>query len=92
MNRGLVIALLVCACIDYFAAPRWSPAQHGITFLRHCYSSPSSVNSSTPVCMRTGLPSGANFYQRIAQNLQTLEVVEDHPLLGVGFTLYHDTV
>ena len=36
--------------------------------------------------------SSANFYQRIAQNLQTLEVVQDHPLLGVGFTLYHDTV
>ena len=33
-----------------------------------------------------------NVYQRIAQDQQTLEVVRDHPLMGVGFNLYHDTV
>jgi len=31
-------------------------------------------------------------YQRIAQDLQTFEVIRDHPLMGVGFNLYHDTV
>jgi O-antigen ligase len=31
-------------------------------------------------------------YQRIAQDLQTLEVVRDYPLMGVGFNLYHDTI
>jgi hypothetical protein len=92
MNRALVVALLVCACIDYFA--------------RHALISRRSWNYILCVLLffavfgklfypgvfedRVSRPD--NVYQRIAQDLQTLEVVRDHPLLGVGFNLYHDTV
>jgi len=92
MNRGLVIALLVCACIDYFAAPAlvsratWNYIFAALLFF--------TVVGKLfyPGVYEDRVTSSANFYQRIAQNQQTLEVVEDHPLLGVGFTLYHDTV
>jgi O-antigen ligase len=31
-----------------------------------------------------------NAYQRVAQHLETLQVVREYPLFGVGFGLYHD--
>jgi hypothetical protein len=92
MNRGLVIALLACACIDYFATQplvsrrTWNCILATLLFV--------TVVGKVfyPGLYEDRVTSRANFYQRIAQNLQTLEVVQDHPLLGVGFTLYHDTV
>jgi hypothetical protein len=92
MNRGLVIALLVCACIDYFAPDplvsrgTWNwifavlllVALVGTVFY--------------PGVFEDRVTSGDNLYQRVAQNVQALEVVRDHPLMGVGFNLYHDTV
>jgi O-antigen ligase len=31
-----------------------------------------------------------NAYQRVAQHMETLHVVREYPLFGVGFGLYHD--
>jgi hypothetical protein len=92
MNRGLVIALLVCACIDYFAAdplvsrPIWNCILVVLLFF--------TVIGKVfyPGVYEHRVTSHANFYQRIAQSLQTLQVVRDHPLIGVGFGLFHDAV
>ncbi len=92
MNRGLVIALLLCACIDYFA--KESLISHGVwnviaailllfvVFAKLFY----------PDVYADRVSRGDNVYQRIAQNQQTLEVIRDNPLLGVGLNLYHDAV
>jgi O-antigen ligase len=92
MNRGLVIALLVCACMDYFAddsliAHRaWNYILAGLLVL--------AITGKLfyPAVFEDRVTRPDNVYQRIAQDLQTLEVVRDHPLIGVGFNLYHDTV
>jgi hypothetical protein len=92
MNRGLVIALLVCACIDYFSADplvsrtTWTCMVVALVLF--------TVGGKVfyPGVYEDRVTSRANFYQRIAQNLQTLEVIRDHPLTGVGFGLYHDAV
>jgi O-antigen ligase len=34
----------------------------------------------------------ADFYQRIAQHVETLRVVREYPFFGVGFGLYYDVV
>ncbi len=92
LNRGLVIALLVCACIDYFAPdPLVSRGTwNGIFAVLFLVVLVGTV--FYPGVYEDRVTSGDNLYQRVAQNMQTLEVVRDHPLMGVGFNLYHDTV
>jgi O-Antigen ligase len=92
MNRGLVIALLVCACMDYFAPePLVSRGTwNGILAALLLFTLVGKL--FYPSVYEDRVTSQANFYQRIAQNLQTLEVIRDHPLMGVGFALYHDAV
>jgi hypothetical protein len=92
MNRGLFVALLVCASLDYFAKnPLVSRSLWNriflllliaVVFARLVYPAVYEDRVSRP----------DNFYQRLAQDEQTLQVFRDHPLLGVGFNLYHDTV
>jgi hypothetical protein len=92
MNRGLVIALVACACVDYLAKfplisrRIWNSIFAGLLilagFARIFYAEVYDDRVSRP----------DNFYQRLAQDMQTLEVVRDHPLIGIGFNLYHDQV
>ncbi len=92
MNRGLVIALLVCACMDYFAEQSlisrrtWNYILAGLLFLA------ATGKLLYPAVYEDRVSRPDNVYQRIAQDQQTLEVVRDHPLMGVGFNLYRDTV
>jgi O-Antigen ligase len=92
MNRGLVIALLVCACIDYFAADPLVSRRIWNCILVALLLFTVIGKLFYPGVYENRVTSHANFYQRIAQNLQTLEVIRDHPLIGVGFGLYHDAV
>jgi len=92
MNRSLVVALLVCAGVDYFAKEplisrrTWNYIYGLLLFF--------AVISKLfyPSLYEDRVSRPENVYQRIAQDLQTLEVVRDYPLMGVGFNLYHDTI
>ena len=92
MNRALVIALLVCACIDYFARHALIPRRSWNYILCVLLFFAVFGKLFYPGVFEDRVSRPDNVYQRIAQDLQTLEVVRDHPLLGVGFNLYHDTV
>jgi hypothetical protein len=92
MNRGLVVALFVCACLDYFAKDplvsrrTWNSIFAVLLFFALI------GTVFYPGVYEDRVTRGDNLYQRMAQNLQTVEVIRDHPLMGVGFNLYHDTV
>jgi hypothetical protein len=92
INRGLVIALLVCGCIDYFAADPLVSRRIWNCILVVLLLFIVIGKLFYPGVYENRVTSQANFYQRIAQNLQTLQVIRDHPLIGVGFGLYHDAV
>jgi O-Antigen ligase len=92
MNRALVVALLVCACIDYFARQALISRQSWNYILGVLLFFAVFGKLFYPGVFEDRVSRPDNVYQRIAQDLQTLEVVRDHPLLGVGFNLYHDTV
>ena len=92
MNRGLVIALFVCACIDYFAPDPLVSRGTWISIFGTLLVLGIIGKVLYPGVYEDRVASGANFYQRIAQNVQTLEVIRDHPFIGVGFGLYHDAV
>jgi hypothetical protein len=92
MNRGLIIAVLVCASIDYFAKTPlisrrlWNCLFAGLFFVAVV------AKLLYPGVFEDRVTRGDNFYQRIAQDVQTSEVIRDHPLMGVGFNLYTATV
>jgi O-Antigen ligase len=92
MNRGLVVAFLVCALIDYLAKDSlvsrrvWNCMFAALLFVALV------GKLFYPGLFEDRVTRSDNFYQRIAQDLQTAEVVRDHPLMGVGFGLYEATV
>jgi hypothetical protein len=92
MNRALVVALLVCACIDYFGKEALISRRTWNYILAVLFLFGAIGKLFYPGVYDDRVSRPDNVYQRIAQDLQTLEVVRDHPLVGVGFNLYHDTV
>jgi hypothetical protein len=92
MTRGLLIALLVCASIDYFAkAPLISRTTWNCLLIVLLIFA-MVAKLFYPGVFEDRVTRGENLYQRIAQDLQTLEVIRDHPLMGVGFNLYSAAV
>jgi hypothetical protein len=92
MNRGLIIAVLVCASIDYFAkVPLISRTTWTCLFIALLFVAV-VAKLFYPGVFEDRVTRGENFYQRIAQDMQTSEVIRDHPLMGVGFNLYPATV
>ena len=92
MNRGLIIAVLVCACIDYFAkTPLISRSTWSCLFTALLIVAVVG-KLFYPGLFEDRVTDRQNFYQRIAQDLQTSEVIRDHPLMGVGFSLYDAAV
>jgi O-Antigen ligase len=88
MNRGLIIAVLACASIDYFAkAPLISRTAWNCLFAALLFAAV-VAKLLYPGVFEDRVTRGDNFYQRIAQDVQTSEVIRDHPLMGVGFSLY----
>jgi hypothetical protein len=92
MNRGLIIAVLVCASIDYFAkAPLISRSLWNCIFAALFFFAV-ATKLLYPGVFEDRVTRGDNLYQRIAQDVQTSEVIRDHPLMGVGFNLFAATV
>jgi hypothetical protein len=92
MNRGLIIAILVSASIDYFAkVPLISRTTWNYLFIALLFVAV-AAKLFYPGVFEDRVTRGENFYQRIAQDIQTSEVIRDHPLMGVGFNLYPATV
>ncbi len=92
MNRGLFIALLVCGCLDLLAESPLIARRIWMGIFGGLLSVAMLARLLYPSVFEDRVTRGDNFYQRIAQNQQTLRVVLDHPVRGVGFNLYHETV
>jgi hypothetical protein len=91
LNRGLVLALAPIAIIDSCSRSRlvsrriWA-ALFGIILLGAV-----AANLLYPRLYEDRVARPDNVYQRLAQDRETLRVVREYPLFGVGFNLYHDT-
>jgi O-Antigen ligase len=92
MNRGSLAAFLICACLDYVAR---DSLIRRVTW--NCIFVTLILAGVVSWLFYPGLFEDRvtrrdNFDQRVAQDLQTSEVVQDHPLLGVGFNLFTNAV
>jgi O-antigen ligase len=90
LNRGLVFALVPVAIIDSCSKNRllsrrfWA-ALFGIILLGAF-----AARIFYPRLYDDRVARPDNVYQRLAQDRETLGVVREYPLFGVGFNLYHE--
>jgi hypothetical protein len=92
MNRVLVIAILLCASIDYFAKAPLICRRTWNCLFAALFIVAVAAKLLYPGLFEDRVTRGDNLYQRVAQDVQTAEVIRDHPLMGVGFNLYAATV
>jgi hypothetical protein len=90
LNRGLVFALVPVAIVDSCSKNRllsrrfWA-ALFGIILLGAL-----AARIFYPRLYDDRVARPDNVYQRLAQDRETLGVVREYPLFGVGFNLYHE--
>jgi O-antigen ligase len=90
LNRGLVFALAPIALIDSFSKHRLLPRRIWATFFGLILLAAIGAKVLDPRLYDDRVSSPDNAYQRVAQHIETLRVVREYPLFGVGFGLYHD--
>jgi O-antigen ligase len=90
LNRGLVFALAPIALIDSFSKHKLIPRRLWATFFVMILLAAVAARILDPRLYDDRVSSPDNAYQRVAQHMETLRVVDEYPLFGVGFGLYHD--
>jgi hypothetical protein len=90
LNRGLVFALVPIALIDGFSKHRLISRRIWVTFFGMILLAAVAAKLLDPRLYDDRVSSPDNAYQRVAQHMETLQVVREYPLFGVGFGLYHD--
>ena len=90
LNRGLIFALIPVAVIECFARQRLISRRLWIAFFSITLLSVIATRVMDPRLYHDRVSDPSNFYQRLAQHQETFHVVREHPILGVGFGLYHD--
>ena len=90
LNRGLIFALVPIAIIDSFSRHRLISRRIWATFFGIILLAAVAAKLLDPRLYDDRVSSPDNVYQRVAQHRETLRVVREYPLFGVGFGLYHD--
>ena len=90
LNRGLVFALVPIALIDGFSKHRLISRRIWAMFFGMILLAAVTAKLLDPRLYDDRVSSPDNAYQRVAQQMETLQVVREYPLFGVGFGLYHD--
>jgi hypothetical protein len=90
LNRGLVFALVAIALVESFSKHRLISRRIWATFFGLILLAAIAAKLLDPRLYEDRVSSPDNAYQRVAQHIETLHVVREYPLFGVGFGLYHD--
>ncbi len=90
LNRGLVFALAPIAIIDSFSKHRLISRRAWAAFFGIILLAAIAARILDPRLYDDRVSGPDNVYQRVAQHQETLRVVSEYPLFGVGFGLYHD--
>jgi hypothetical protein len=90
LNRGLVLALLPIAVIDSFSSHRLLSRRIWASFFGMILLAAFAAKLLDPQLFEDRVANPANFYQRVAQQRETLQVIREYPIFGVGFGLYQD--
>jgi O-antigen ligase len=90
LNRGLIFALVPIAIIDSLSKYRLVPRRAWTAFFGVIVLAAIAARILDPRLYDDRVSGPDNVYQRVAQHQETLRVVSEYPIFGVGFGLYHD--
>jgi O-Antigen ligase len=90
LNRGLIIALIPIAIIDFYSKHRLISRWVWTVFFGMVIFAAAFAKLHDPRLYDDRVARPNNFYQRVAQQQETLRVVTQYPVFGVGIGLYHD--
>lgn len=90
LDRSLVFALSPIAVIDSFSRTRLLSRRTWAATFAIVLLAAVAARSLEPRLYEERVVSPANFYQRVAQHVETLRVVREYPFFGVGFGLYQE--
>jgi hypothetical protein len=90
LNRGLIIALVPIALIDCCSRDRLVSRRTWAAFFAVVVLAVGAAKLKDPRLYDDRVAGPNNFYQRLAQQQETLRIVRGHPFFGVGFGLYYD--
>ncbi len=90
LNRGLIFSLVPIAIIDSCSKHRLLSRRVWTAFFATVILVTVAARLVDPRLYEDRVSRPDNVYQRLAQHRETLRVVREYPLLGVGFGLYHD--
>lgn len=92
LDRGLIFILVPVAMIDSFSKQRLLPRRMWTLVFGSILLAAFAARLFDPQLYDDRVSNPANFYQRVAQQSETLGVVREYPLFGVGLGLYYGTV
>jgi hypothetical protein len=90
LNRGLIFALVPIAIIDSLSKHRLVQRRAWAAFFGIILLAAIAARILDPRLYDDRVSGPDNLYQRVAQHQETLRVVSEYPIFGVGFGLYHD--
>ena len=91
LNRGLFLVLVPIAVIDLTSRTPLLKRRTWILTFSVVFLCLGFAKAFYPEVFEDRTTEPVNAYQRIAQDQETLRIVEEHPLFGIGLGLYHDT-
>jgi hypothetical protein len=90
LNRSLVLVLVPIAVIDSCSSYRLISRRIWAAFFAMVLLAAVAARLIDPRLYDDRVSRPDNFYQRLAQHQETLQVIREYPFFGVGFDLYHD--
>jgi len=90
LNRGLIVALAPIAIIDSCSKHRLISRRIWAGFFGAVLLAALVAKFNDPYLYDDRVARPDNVYQRLAQDRETLRVVQAYPVFGVGFGLYYD--
>jgi O-antigen ligase len=89
LNRGLVVVLVPVAVIDWFSPHRMISRKTWAAIFGSIVLVGAVASLLYPALYEDRTTKPDNLYQRFAQDRETIQVVREHPIFGVGFNLYY---
>lgn len=92
MDRGVVLAMVPIVVVELFFRDPLMPKKMWVSAAVALVAGLIGLQMIDPVILEDRTTGSSNIDQRVAEFGETMHVVHDHPLFGVGFGTYRDIV
>ena len=92
MHRGLVVALIAVCLVDYFSNIHLVSRRSWQVLWLFLLAGIVTAKILVPELYSDRVTGTDNIYSRLAQHKQTVQVITDHPIIGVGIDRFYTAV